>query len=151
MQALSDLYEAVWCELGCAFSNPIVRSARATVEHEAHYRKAPVNEERSATVNRRVFSKETLLATDAILRQKPRNPKTAPKTEEGDRLDEQTSKSCFLVFAYLHFKNWMKSVLGSLRTSRNVASTESVPKNTHVVWPGLRSNGAVSPILRDAS
>jgi hypothetical protein len=38
MQALRELYETVWCELGCAFSDPVVYSVREAVEHEARYR-----------------------------------------------------------------------------------------------------------------
>lgn len=42
MQALSELYEAVWCELGCGFSDSLIRSARETVE--MHYGEALATE-----------------------------------------------------------------------------------------------------------
>jgi hypothetical protein len=45
MQALSELYEVVWCELGCAFSDRIISSARTAVEHEAVYRGMLAREE----------------------------------------------------------------------------------------------------------
>ena len=35
MQALRDLYEAVWCELGCAFSDDFVRMTRRAVERQS--------------------------------------------------------------------------------------------------------------------
>ena len=46
MQALRELYEAIWCELGCAFSDRIISSARTAVEHEAGYRGMLAAEER---------------------------------------------------------------------------------------------------------
>lgn len=41
IEALRELYEAVWCELGCAFSDPVVRSAREAVEQAVGYRERP--------------------------------------------------------------------------------------------------------------
>jgi hypothetical protein len=35
MQALRDLYEAAWCELGCAFSDDFARMTRRTVERQS--------------------------------------------------------------------------------------------------------------------
>lgn len=35
MHALADFYEAVWCELGCAFSNDFVRVTRRAVEGQS--------------------------------------------------------------------------------------------------------------------
>jgi hypothetical protein len=44
MQALSEWYEAASYELGCAFSDRIVRSARAAVEHDVRNRIVHVKE-----------------------------------------------------------------------------------------------------------
>lgn len=40
VQALRELYEAVWCELGCAFNDPVIRSAREAVEQETYCRES---------------------------------------------------------------------------------------------------------------
>lgn len=46
IQALTDLYEAVWCELGCAFDSHVVRSARAALEGKPRYCEVPTTGEK---------------------------------------------------------------------------------------------------------
>lgn len=55
LQALRDLYEAVWSELGCAFSDPVVRSAREAIEHEAHCCQTLATEERESQSEQQTF------------------------------------------------------------------------------------------------
>ena len=55
LQALRDLYEAVWCEPGCAFGDLVICSAREAVEHEALCRQTPATEERESHGEQQTF------------------------------------------------------------------------------------------------